>query len=58
MAAQTEEGERTEERGPERRDGKKHSGVCYCVRQLRRRSEGELGLDRRAFKVTTVCYPT
>ena len=31
MAAQTDEGERTEERGPERRDGKKHSGECVVV---------------------------
>lgn len=32
--------------------------IRYCVRQPRRRREGERGLDRRAFKVTTVCYPT
>lgn len=55
IAVQTEEGE-VETR--EQRWKEAELKICYCVRQLRRRREGDWRLDRRAFKVTTVCYLT
>lgn len=58
MAVQTEEGERTEVKTTEERWKEAEQRVRYCVRQPRRRREGERRLDRRAFKVTAVCYPT
>lgn len=58
MAAQTEEGEKTEVKTREKRWKEAEWRIPYCNRQPSRSREGERRLDRRAFKVTTVCYPT
>lgn len=54
MGVKTEEGERSEGKRWKEEEMRR----CYCVRQPRRTREGDQGLDRRPFQVTTVCYPT
>lgn len=39
-----------------KRGGGKNMLLCRTTMKMRRK--GEVGLNRRAFKVTTVCYPT